>query len=306
MKFNWRSILRRGKPPATTASVQVAETQALTEPRDDFLPEGSEMSFLDHLEDLRWTIIKGVGGVLIMTIIAAIFNEWVVDVILMGPARSDFITYQLLGLEFTDLVLQNRTVTGQFFAFIGIVMAVGLVAGSPILIYYVWKFIEPGLYPKEKAGMKFIAAFATFFFVIGVLFGYLVITPLALNFFNNFVISDIIINEFDITRYFSSVTWWAFGAGLLFELPVVIYFLAKLGIATPDRLRKLRKYAFLGVFVIGAFVTPADPFSMFAAAIPLYLLYEGSILVASWTERKRIRELNKVFDDTNETPKHSE
>ncbi len=264
------------------------------------------MSFLDHLEDLRWTIIKGVGGVLIMTIIAAIFNEWVVDVILMGPARSDFITYQLLGLEFTDLVLQNRTVTGQFFAFIGIVMAVGLVAGSPILIYYVWKFIEPGLYPKEKAGMKFIAAFATFFFVIGVLFGYLVITPLALNFFNNFVISDIIINEFDITRYFSSVTWWAFGAGLLFELPVVIYFLAKLGIATPDRLRKLRKYAFLGVFVIGAFVTPADPFSMFAAAIPLYLLYEGSILVASWTERKRIRELNKVFDDTNETPKHSE
>ena len=306
MKFNWRSILRRGKPPATTASVQVSETQALTEPRDDFLPEGSEMSFLDHLEDLRWTIIKGVGGVLIMTIIAAIFNEWVVDVILMGPARSDFITYQLLGLEFTDLVLQNRTVTGQFFAFIGIVMAVGLMAGSPILIYYVWKFIEPGLYPKEKAGMKFIAAFATFFFVIGVLFGYLVITPLALNFFNNFVISDIIINEFDITRYFSSVTWWAFGAGLLFELPVVIYFLAKLGIATPDRLRKLRKYAFLGVFVIGAFVTPADPFSMFAAAIPLYLLYEGSILVASWTERKRIRELNKVFDDTNETPKHSE
>ena len=306
MKINWRRILNRGKPSETTASLQTTDTQVLTEPRGDGLPEGSEMSFLDHLEDLRWTIIKGVGGVLLMTIIAAIFNEWVVDVILMGPARSNFITYQLLGLEFTDLVLQNRTVTGQFFAFIGIVMAVGLVAGSPILIYYIWKFIEPGLYPKEKAGMKFIAAFATFFFVVGVLFGYLVITPLALNFFNNFVISDVIINEFDITRYFSSVTWWAFGSGLLFELPVVIYFLAKLGIATPDRLRKLRKYAFLGVFVIGAFVTPADPFSMFAAAIPLYLLYEGSIVVASWTERKRVRELNKVFDDTNETPNPSE
>jgi len=306
MNFNWRRILRRGKPTETIASLQATETQAIAEPRDDLLPKGSEMSFLDHLEDLRWTIIKGVGGVLLMTIIAAIFNKWVVDVILMGPARSDFITYQLLGLDFTDLVLQNRTVTGQFFAFIGIVMAVGLVAGSPILIYYAWKFIEPGLYPKEKAGMKFIAAFATFFFVIGVLFGYLVITPLALNFFNNFVISDIIINEFDITRYFSSVTWWAFGAGLLFELPVVIYFLAKLGIATPGRLRKLRKYAFLGVFVIGAFVTPADPFSMFAAAIPLYLLYEGSIIVASWTERRRIRDLNKVFEDTNdETPNDS-
>jgi len=298
MSFNWRRIIARGSPEDTATAVQASGTQELAEPQDNVLPEGSEMSFLDHLEDLRWTIIKGVGGVVLMTIIAAIFHDWVVDVVLMGPARADFITYQLLGLDFTDLHLQNRTVTGQFFALLGIVMAVGLVAGSPILIYYVWKFIEPGLYPKEKAGMKFIAAFATFFFVVGILFGYLVITPLALNFFNNFIISDTIRNDFDITRYFSSVTWWAFGAGLLFELPVVIYFLTKLGIATPERLRKFRKYAFLGVFVIGAFVTPADPFSMFAAAVPLYLLYEGSIIVAAWTERKRVRELNEVFGDS--------
>ncbi len=297
MEFNWRRLFRRNKIAPRFTAVQGTGEQALAEPREDALPESSEMSFLDHLEDLRWTIIKGVGGVVIMTIIAAIFHEWVVDVVLMGPARADFITYQILGLDFADLHLQNRTVTGQFFALVGIVMAVGLVAGSPILIYYVWKFIEPGLYPKEKAGMKFIAAFATFFFVVGILFGYLVITPLALNFFSNFIISDIIRNEFDITRYFSSVTWWAFGAGLLFELPVVIYFLTKLGIATPERLRSFRKYAFLGVFVVGAFVTPADPFSMFAAAIPLYLLYEGSIIVAAWTERKRVRELNETFGD---------
>ncbi|MCY4171170.1 MAG: twin-arginine translocase subunit TatC [Bacteroidetes bacterium] len=303
MDFNWRRIIGRGETGQPSTAIQATDSQQLAEPRENVLPEGSEMSFLDHLEDLRWTIIKGVGGVVLMTIIAAIFHDWVVDVVLMGPARSDFITYQLLGLDFTDLNLQNRTVTGQFFALVGIVMAVGLVAGSPILIYYVWKFIEPGLYPKEKAGMKFIAAFATFFFVIGILFGYLVITPLALNFFNNFIISDTIRNDFDITRYFSSVTWWAFGAGLLFELPVVIYFLTKLGIATPERLRKFRKYAFLGVFVVGAFVTPADPFSMFAAAVPLYLLYEGSIIVAAWTERKRVRELNEVFEDSDEEEK---
>ena len=299
MGFNWRRLFRRSKTAKASTAIQQAETQAVAEPREEELPEGSEMSFLDHLEDLRWTIIKGVGGVVLMTIVAAIFHDWVVDVILMGPAKSDFITYQLLGLDFADLHLQNRTVTGQFFALVGIVMAVGLVAGSPILIYYVWKFIETGLYPKEKAGMKFIAAFATFFFVVGILFGYLVITPLALNFFSNFIISDIVHNEFDITRYFSSVTWWAFGAGILFELPVVIYFLTKLGIATPKRLRAVRKYAFLSVFIIGAIVTPADPFSMFAAALPLYLLYEGSIIVAAWTERKRIRELNKVFGDDN-------
>ena len=299
MGFNWRRLFQRSKTAKTSTAIQQAETQAVAEPREDELPEGSEMSFLDHLEDLRWTIIKGVGGVVLMTIIAAIFHDWVVDVILMGPAKSDFITYRLLGLDFADLHLQNRTVTGQFFALVGIVMAVGLVAGSPILIYYVWKFIEPGLYPKEKAGMKFIAAFATFFFVVGILFGYLLITPLALNFFSNFIISDIVHNEFDITRYFSSVTWWAFGAGILFELPVVIYFLTKLGIATPKRLRAFRKYAFLSVFIIGAIVTPADPFSMLAAALPLYLLYEGSIIVAAWTERNRIRELNKVFGDDN-------
>ncbi len=298
MGFSWRRLFQREKTTESTLAIQSVQTEALAEPRENVLPEGGEMSFLDHLEDLRWTIIKGVGGVVIMTIVAAIFHDWVVDVVLMGPARSDFVTYQLLGLDFTDLHLQNRTVTGQFFALVGIVMAVGLVAGSPILIYYIWKFIEPGLYPREKVGMKFIAAFATIFFVVGILFGYLVITPLALNFFSNFNISDLIRNEFDITRYFSSVTWWAFGAGILFELPVVIYFLTKLGIATPERLRTFRKYALLSVFIIGAIVTPADPFSMFAAAIPLYLLYEGSIIVAVWTERKRVQELNKVLGDT--------
>ena len=297
MGFNWQRLFQRGK--ISSSAVEKSDTQKLAESREEenVFPEGSEMSFLEHLEDLRWTIIKGVGGVVIMVIVASIFHDWVVDVVLMGPARSDFITYQLLGLDFTDLHLQNRTVTGQFFALVGIVVAVGIVAGSPILIYYIWKFIEPGLYPREREGMKFIAAFATFFFVIGILFGYLVITPLALNFFNNFNISDIIHNEFDITRYFSSVTWWAFGAGLLFELPVVIYFLTKLGIATPARLRAFRKYAFLGVFIVGAIITPADPFSMFAAAFPLYLLYEGSIIVAHWTDRKRARELREVLQD---------
>ena len=152
-----RDRFGRALKPETSSAVQAADTQALAEPREDTLPKGSEMSFLDHLEDLRWTILKGISGVVIMTIVAAIFHAWVVDVILMGPARSDFITYQLLGFDFEELHLQNRTVAGQFFALMGIVMAVGLVAGSPIIIYSIWKFIEPGLYPKERAGMRFIA-----------------------------------------------------------------------------------------------------------------------------------------------------
>ncbi|MFQ5570119.1 MAG: twin-arginine translocase subunit TatC, partial [Rhodothermales bacterium] len=197
-----------------------------------------DMSFLDHLEELRWTLIKGFGGVLVTTIVAAFFSDWILEELLLGPKKADFFMYRLLGIEATDFALQNRTVTGQFFAHIGTIIAAGLVLGSPVFIFYIWRFIEPGLYPHEKSGLRFSSVFATFFFMLGLSFGYCVITPLALQFFANYQISPEIINEFDITRYFSMVTWWSFGAGLLFELPVVVYFLAKLGLATPDRMRK--------------------------------------------------------------------
>ena len=261
------------------------------------LPPESEMSFLDHLEELRWSLIKGFLGVLAATIVAFIFEEWIVNELLIGPAESDFFMYRLLGLDADTLVLQNRTVTGQFFAWIGIIMAVGIVLGSPVFIYFMWKFIEPGLYPNEKSGLRFASVFATFFFMLGILFGYGIITPFALQFFANFQISDIIVNEFDIMRYFSMVTWWSFGAGILFELPVVIYFLAKLGIATPERLRKSRKYALLTVLIIAAFFTPPDPWSQVLVAVPLMLLYEGSIYIAGFAERKRQRELEKALGD---------
>ena len=296
-------LFRRRRKQEESTAVQHAGDGSVGSVPPDILPSSGEMSFLEHLEDLRWTILKGIGGVIVMTILAAIFHEWVTDVVLLGPAKGDFFTYRILGIETADLHLQNRTPTGQFFALVGIVGAVGVVAGSPLLVYYLWKFIEPGLYPREKSGMRFISLFAAFFFAVGVLFGYFVITPLALNFFNNFVISDVIHNEFDITRYFSDVTMWSLGSGLLFELPVVVYFLTKMGIATPERLRKFRKYAFVGVFIIGAIVTPADPYSMVAAAIPLYALYEGSILVSGWVERKRERDLKKAWGESDEDEK---
>ena len=294
-------LFKRKRKVDKPEAIWSAGDGAVGPPDPDVLPTAGEMSFLEHLEDLRWTILKGLSGIVVMIILAAIFHEWVTDVVLLGPAKGDFITFQILNIDTADLHLQNRTPTGQFFALVGIVMAVGVVAGSPVLIYYLWKFVEPGLYPREKSGMRFISAFATFFFALGVLFGYFVITPLALNFFNNLVISPVIHNEFDITRYFSSVTTWTLGSGLLFELPIVIYFLTKLGIATPERLRNIRKYAFVGVFIVGAIVTPADPFSMVAAAIPLYGLYEGSILVSGWTERKRQADLKKAFGDSEDS-----
>ena len=255
------------------------------------------MSFLDHLEEFRWTLFKALGGVLVAIVVCAFFSGWIIDVVLLGPTHPDFFMYRLLGIDAEPIGLLNRTITGQFFAHIGAVAAVGVVIGSPIFVYYMWKFVEPGLYPEEKMGLRFAAAAATFFFTLGIAFGYLILTPLALQFFADYVISEQILNQFDITRYFSMVTFWAFGVGLLFELPVVVYFLARIGLATPEILRTYRKYALVVVLVAAAFFTPPDPVSQVLVAVPLLLLYEVSIYVAAYATRKRTRELKKAWGE---------
>lgn len=251
--------------------------------------EGAEMGFLDHLEELRWRILKALAAVVVCAVLCIFFAQWVIDVLLLGPTRSDFFMYRLFGYEAVDVVLQNRTITGQFFAYWGTVLATGLILASPAVVYQFWRFVEPGLYPHEKQGLRLAAFAATFYFVLGIVFGYLVITPLALQFFAQFTISDQILNEFDISRYFSMVLTWTFGAGLLFELPVVVYFLAVLGVATPERLRTGRKYALVVILVLAAFLTPPDPFSQLLMAVPLAGLYELSIWIAARVERRRLK-----------------
>jgi sec-independent protein translocase protein TatC len=247
----------------------------------------AEMSFLDHLEDLRWSLFRGMGGIVAITIACSFFSGWIIDELLLGPAKADFFIYKLMGFEAKTLVLQNRILTGQFMVHFGVILSVGIVLGSPIFIYSIWKFIEPGLYKTEKKGLRFAAFFATFFFMLGVSFGYLIITPVAIQFFSNYEISGMISNEFDITKYFSMVTMWAFGTGVLFELPVVVYFLAKIGLATPERMRGARRYALVVAMILGAVFTPPDPFSMILVSTPLYLLYEVSILVAVRVQKTR-------------------
>lgn len=250
----------------------------------------AEMGFLDHLEELRWRIFKALGAVILSSALCLLFAGWVIDELLLAPTRVDFFVYRLFGVEAIELVLQNRTITGQFFAYFGTVLAVGFLLATPVVLYQAWAFVEPGLYEHEKKGLRFVAVFATFFFVLGAAFGYLVVTPLALQFFAGFQISDQILNEFDISKYFSMVLTWTFGAGALFELPVVVYFLAKLGIATPAKLRAARRYAIVIILVVAAFFTPPDPMSQFIMAVPLLGLYECSIWLAGVVERQRLRE----------------
>jgi sec-independent protein translocase protein TatC len=261
-------------------------------PSEDSPPdERGVMPFLAHLEELRWTLIKAGSGVLIAVTLCAFFSRWIVDRVLIGPTRQNFFMYDVLGLKAESLELLNRTITGQFFADVGTIIVVGLIAGSPIVVFYLWRFIEPALYPNEKQGMRFSAVFATFFFLLGAAFGYLILTPLALQFFAQYTLSEQIINQFDIITYFSMVTFWTMGTGLLFELPVVVYFLAKVGILTPEAMRTYRKYALIAVLGVAAFLTPPDPISQILVAVPLLGLYELSIHVAKWVARTRAEEL---------------
>ena len=253
-----------------------------------------EMPFLDHLEELRWHLFKALGGVAVMCVLCFVFADWIITNVLLAQTKSTYFMYDILGVDAVDVVLQNRTVTGQFFAYYGTILAAALVLGSPVIVYQLWKFIEPGLYPGEKKGVRFAAAFATFFFACGIAFGYLILSPYALQYFASFSISSSILNEFDINRYFSMLIGWTFSAGLLFEAPVVMVVLARLGIVNSAMLSSSRRFALVLILILAAVLTPPDPLSMIIMAIPLLLLYELSIWLVKGVERGLRRDAEKA------------
>ncbi len=253
-----------------------------------------EMPFLDHLEELRWHLIKAIGGVAVACVVCFVFADWIITHILLAQTKASYFMYPILGVDAVDVTLQNRTVTGQFFAYYGTILAAALVLGSPVIVYQIWKFIEPGLYPGEKKGVRFAAAFATFFFACGIAFGYLILSPYALQYFATFSISTSILNEFDINRYFSMLIGWTFSAGLLFEAPVVMVVLARLGIVNSAMLRGSWRFALVIILILAAVLTPPDPLSMIIMAIPLLLLYELSIWLVRGVERGLRRDAEKV------------
>src|SRR6056297_1018372 len=237
----------------------------------------SNMSFLDHLEELRWRLIKGLSGIGIGMIIAFFFGDFLVDQVMLGPTQSDFFVYQILGIDAIDLTIQSRKLPGQFFTYWGTLIVFGGILGSPILFYQLWSFIEPAMEKSEKWKSIGHSAFITFFFLLGVAFGYFILVPFALQFFSQFQISDIIRNDFDINEYFGSVSMWVMACGIIFQIPVVSYFLSKIGLLTPELLKTYRRHALVFTLVIAAMLTPPDPISQILIAMPLTVLYELSI-----------------------------
>lgn len=250
-----------------------------------------EMGFLDHLEELRGRILKGLIGVVIGIIVAFVFSDFFINEVLLGPVRKEFFIYKLLNIDAVSLTLQSRKLQGQFFTFWGTLFTVGIIIGSPLFFHQLWKFILPALETREKKKTQFTAFFITFLFLLGVSFGYFILTPFALQFFTQFQISDLVRNDFDINEYFSSLMMWIISCGLIFQLPMISFSLSRIGLLTPDFLRKYRRHSIVVCFIVGAFLTPPDPISQTLVAIPLVILYEISIWISASANKKRNKEI---------------
>ena len=254
----------------------------------------NEMSFLDHLEDLRWHLIRASIGIFVAGIIAFVLKSFIFDTIIFGPTKMDFTTYRVLcsaanwiGVETTfcaqelPFIIQNRTVAGQFSAHIWTAVYAGFILAFPYVLYQMWHFISPGLKPKERKNSRGFIVIASVLFFMGVLFGYYVITPLSLNFLSNYSISDKVTNEFDVSSVIAIVRSSSLASGFVFELPIIIYFLTKVGLVTPALLKKYRKFALVIVLILAAVITPPDIASQIIVAIPILILYQVSIYISA-------------------------
>ncbi|SHI52013.1 twin-arginine translocase subunit TatC [Flavobacterium haoranii] len=261
-----------------------------------------EMSFLDHLEELRWLLVRSTIAVLVCATIAFFFSDFIFDQIIFGPKNPDFITYkwfcelsQRFGLDESLCVteipmrIQSREMGGQFSAHMWTSITAGFIIGFPIILWEFWKFISPALYEKERKYAKLFIFVASMLFFIGVLFGYYLIAPLSVNFLANYNVSNQIFNDIDLTSYISLLRSSTVASGLLFELPIIIYFLTKIGLVTPSFLRKYRKYTLIIVLVLSAIITPPDILSQIVVAIPIMILYEISILISAAVVKKELQ-----------------
>jgi sec-independent protein translocase protein TatC len=259
----------------------------------------NEMSFLDHLEELRGHLVRSVIAILVLSLVAFFSKDIIFGKIILGPSKVDFLSYRALcwlearfgisGLCINklDFVLQSRTMAGQFVMHITSSLVTGLVVAFPYVFWELWRFISPGLYPKEQNASRGVVVWVSILFLIGVLFGYYVVAPLSINFLANYKLDPSITNQFDVTSYVSTLIFLVLGCGLMFQLPLVMLLLAKAGIVSSYFLRQYRKHAFVVILITAAFITPSpDILSQLLLAVPMYLLYELSILLAAKEEKK--------------------
>jgi sec-independent protein translocase protein TatC len=273
----------------------------------------SEMSFFDHIDVLRKHLMRAVGVIVVFTIGAFYFTDYIFNTIIMGPKTPTFWTYRMMcklyerfpsiGSEFCitkiDAKIINTEMAGQFTLQLNSCVMVGVILGIPYLLFELWLFIKPALHEDERRSASGFVAFASFLFFTGILFGYFIICPLSINFLTNFTVSPDIQNTFTIDSYLSSVMTLTLGSGVIFQLPVIIFILSKMGIMTPAFMRASRRYSTVIILIVAAIVTPtADPYTMLIVAVPLFMLYEMSIYISANIEKKK----NKALYGSTKAP----
>ena len=267
------------------------------------MSEPQDMSFLEHLEELRWHLIRATLAVVFLGTGAFIAKDFIFNTIIFGPKRVDFLTYELF-CQFSHMTgngdslcikelpfrIQSRAVSGQFSAHLWTSITAGFILSFPYVLYEFWKFIRPGLLKNERRNARGFIIIASFLFFLGVLFGYYIVTPLSINFLGTYQVSDQVFNDFDLDSYISLLRAATLSSGFIFELPILMYFFTKIGLVTPDFLKNNRKYAIVIVLSISAIITPPDIASQIIVTIPILILYEVSIFISKIVYKRQHHE----------------
>ncbi len=250
-----------------------------------------QMTFLGHLEELRWRLVRIAIAIVVVSTVLWFYQEWIMENLFLSMKDPEFISFRLI-CEYLNVCVgevpvefQSMTVSGQFsYALMTSIMG-GIVLSFPFIFYQIWRFVKPGLKKNEQTVAKGIVVYVSLLFFLGISFGYFIVAPLCIQFFGSYQISTLIENKFTINSYMSTILSTVFYSGLLFLLPVVSYIFTKLGVVTPEFLRKYRKHAIVGILILAAVITPPDLISQVIVSIPIILLYETGIIVSSRVEK---------------------
>lgn len=263
-----------------------------------------EMSFLEHLEELRWHLIRSVLAIVIMAVVAFILKDFIFNTIIFKPKTpgfwtnrmfaqlGDFLGSEAIKINSQDLQLISIKMAGQFLTHIWTALVAGFIIASPLVFFEFWRFIKPALYDTEKKHASGAVFFTTVLFLLGVLFGYYLIVPLSIHFLGSYSLSPEVTNQININSYISTVVSISLASGVVFLLPIFVYFLSKVGLLTPGFMKKYRRHSYVVMLLLSAIITPPDVFSQIMVCIPLVFLYEIGILISRRIEKQRIKQEN--------------
>ena len=271
-----------------------------------------EMSFLEHLEELRWHLVRSVLAIFIIAIVAFIYHDVIFDIIILGPKHPEFLTNRLL-CQLGEIVnipalcintkpfeIINIKMAGQFTTHITVSLISGIILAFPYIFWEFWLFFKPALYSSEKQHARGAVLFASLLFITGVLFGYFVIVPLSVHFLGSYNVSNEVTNQINLMSYIGTVTSITLASGLIFELPIISFFLTKIGLINPRFLRKYRKHAVIVILLLAAIITPPDIFSQILVCLPLLFLYEVGIFISGRVVARQEARLNENWDQESQ------